>query len=173
MHSKRHSIITIVMSAILMLTVVSCGKKDEGKLVYHHFEEIGSEGWDPADVISFEPWPADSATAKEHSYRVELMLRSSARQDIQEIPLAVVTEDESGIISKDTFLLTPYGTARFEVKNQESFGIREQSVILKNEFTLTDGYAVNISPLADQRSTEGLLNVGIRLYQLPVETKEK
>lgn len=173
MRSKSVAFINIAFMLLLVLSFGSCNKNGKGKLVYYHFEDIGSSGWDPADVISFEPWPEDSTTAKDHIYRMELIFRSSARHDIKEIPIALVTENENGVITTDTVVVTPEKVGKRKVRTREKFGIRESRFTLRRRMRLTDGYAVSLSPLTEQKNTEGLLNVGLRLFQLPSKSTKK
>lgn len=138
--------------------MMSCGAKD-GTVVYSHFEDIGSPGWNPADVISFEPFPSDSLINKNDRYKLVLVLRSSSRHDISPFPISVLKEDENGTLSSDTIMIDPQRNP--EISEREQYGIREITMTIDPKMILTDGYAVSLSPLARQEHTKGLLNVGI------------
>lgn len=161
----RRQLVLLTAALLLSVLAVSCGYRDDSYTVYSHFEKIGPDGWDPADIISFEPWPLDSAEAATSVYRMELVLRYSTRNSLDNLPLAVSIEDENGISHSDTIMAGSGGKRKSapEVTVRQQYGVREVTLPLQSEVRLTDGYAVNISPLIERSRTKGLLNVGIRL----------
>lgn len=152
----------LLMTVVAIGMMAACGKTS--RTAYSHFEKIGSEGWDPADIISFEPFPADSSEAKSTRYRLELTVRYSTRRSIPDLPLAISTEDENGEISADTIrlkLFTPEG----DPLGMGSNGVREQQIVIEENLRLTDGFAVNVSSLRPREDSRGLLNIGARLLR--------
>ena len=141
----------------LALISVSCAGSDTP--VYSHFEQIGSDGWDPCDMLVFEPWPADSADAVSASFDMELVLRYSMRHPVADLPVAVTVEDEEGTVRSDTVIVN--SESRGNVDSKSRYGVREIIFPLAGGVRLTDGYMVTLTPVASREHTKGLLNVGI------------
>lgn len=149
----------MLTASMLAAGLISCEKT--GLVSYSRFEKIGSEGWNPEDVISFEPTPADTAESRETHYEMELVLRYSLRSGERRIPIVVNVEDENGQISSDTVAaLDP------DWKEKASYGVREISRVVSADMKLTDGYAVSVNPLAPREYSRGLLNVGLKLTRI-------
>lgn len=147
------------MLAVTLLTslVMSCMRSEN--VLYSHFEQIGAEGWDPLDMLVFEPQPTDTSAAT--TYRMDIVVRHSSRFDIRNIPLAVMIENSEGVVRSDTIVISPDGDGRTEAK--ERYGVREIRLTLDSALRLSDGYAVTLSPIVERERTKGLLNVGLIL----------
>lgn len=146
-------------AAVALVLTAACGKLD--RTAYSHFEDIGGNGWDPAYVICFEPWPADSAEVSAERYDMELVTRSTMRKPLTRLPLAVTIEDADGTLRSDTIVIgDPKGP---EMRLKERYGVRECTITLDENVRLTDGYSVSLSPLCEPSATSGLINVGIML----------
>lgn len=141
------------------LLVTSC--RQSGGVDYSHFEQIGSEGWDPLDQLVFEPWPMDSVLVPGRTYRMRLVFRYSTLAKVPDLPLAVTVEDENGVMRSDTIVINHDGDS--SVARKTKYGVREFGITLDPSVALRDGYAVTLSPLASREQTQGLLNVGIIL----------
>ena len=140
------------------LLLAAGGCSDARMPAYSHFEQIGTDGWDPLDLIVFEPWPVDSADARLSAFDVDLVLRYSVRLPVSDLPVAVTVEDEDGVLRSDTIIVR-YGHEG-NASSRLRYGVREAVVRLENNVRLRDGYAVSLSPVASRECTEGLLNVG-------------
>lgn len=146
------------MSALLLL---SCSRIKDSSKSYIKFEDIGSEGWDPADIIIFEPCPADSASVRGATYHSELMLRYSGLHKMNALPISIVIEDNEGVLSADTIIVGNNTESRFKIVERQRPGINEVFITLNHEAHLTDGYSVTVNPLAPKDISRGLLNVGL------------
>lgn len=123
------------------------------------FAEINSEGWDPVDILVFEPEPYDSLVPPGRRYDFDVVIRSSARSDIQKLPVAVCVEDEDHIIMSDTLVL--FDPAGPSITSRRNYGVRESSFRLISGQKLSEGFSVSLSPLLDASASRGLLNIGI------------
>lgn len=141
------------------LLLAACGCSDARMPAYSHFEQIGAGGWDPLDLLVFEPWTADSADARLKAFDLDLVLRYSVRHPVSDLPVAVTVEDEDGVLRSDTIIVR-YGQGG-NVTSRLRYGVREAVVRLESNVRLRDGYAVSLSPVASRERTDGLLNVGL------------
>ena len=149
----------VLTLSVLSMLVAACGDVD--RTAYSHFEKIPSSGWDPADIIVFEPWPADSAEAAIQLYDMELVLRNTVRKPLARLPIALNIEDENGTLRSDTIIIgDPKGP---QMRSKERYGVCETVLPLEKGLKLSEGFAVTVSPLSDAESSSGLLNIGIRL----------
>ncbi len=157
----NHRHIPIVWLAVTLLAplVMSCTRREN--VAYSHFEQIGTEGWDPLDIIVFEPMPTDSAAAATTTYRMDMVMRHSSRFHISDMPIAVMIEDERGVIRTDTIIIRQSDMEDMETKVR--YGVCETRLTLDPALRLSDGYAVTLTPIAERERTKGLLNVGIIL----------
>lgn len=144
-------------AGFLMMACAACS--GTAKPAYSHFEQIGPDGWDPYDLIVFEPWTADSADAFSHYFDFDLVLRYSVRMPIADLHLAVTFEDEDGVVSTDTLKVCYGAGGNAGIKSR--YGVREARIALGRDISLRDGYAVSVSPVAVRERTAGLLNVGL------------
>lgn len=149
--------LTAMLSALL---VDACGEST--RTAYSRFENIAKDGWDPADVLVFEPYPSDSTAAAPAGYEMTLVLRYSPRSNPMAVPVALMIEDETGVLRADTLAVGP-GGSDVSYSERRTLGVREYALTLEPHLRLTDGYSVTISPLAPRERTAGLLNVGIIL----------
>lgn len=148
---------SVFAAGCLLLAAGGCS--DDRMPAYSHFEQVGSEGWDPLDLLVFEPWTADSADARLSAFDIDLVLRYSERHPVSDLPVAVTVEDEEGVMRSDTIIVR-YGQGG-NVTSRLRYGVREAVVRLESNVRLRDGYAVSLSPVASRERTEGLLNVGL------------
>lgn len=159
---KRSTLrILIWISAALMLQLSAACTADN-TVAYSHFEEIPAEGWDPVDLLIFEPWPTDSAEAQHRDYSMDLVLRFSNRKHISLLPIALTIEDENGTLRADTLILRP-DSAASGLSSRTQYGVREISLTLDSAVRLSHGYSVSLSPLTPPEASEGLLNIGLIL----------
>jgi len=158
---QNHRLPPLVWLAVTLLAplIMSCTQSEN--VAYSHFEQIGPEGWDPLDMLVFEPWPTDSAAATATTYRMDMVLRHSSRFHIQDIPLAVMTEDGEGTVWTDTIIISTASASK--TKTKVRYGVCETRLTLDSALRLNDGYAVTLSPIAEREQTKGLLNVGLIL----------
>lgn len=152
--------ISLIMATTMLFLTSSCGNKEHGDTVYSHFSDIASNGWDPAEVIAFEPWPLDSINSKYDTYSIDMIFRVSSRHTVGDFPVALTIEDEDGIVSTDTVMIDLSNKNNSE-NIREQYGVLELRIPVASDFKLNDGYAVSVSPLAERERTRGLLNVGL------------
>lgn len=154
---------TLVFIVAAAAAVATAGCGDTERTAYSRFEKIPGEGWRPDDVVAFEPWPLDSLEAAGNTYTMQLVLRYSSRCRLERLPAAVTVEDADRTLRDDTLVIGPGGDGAVSVR--EKYGVREVTAVLDPNVSLTDGYAVSVSPLLDPARTAGLLSVGIRLLR--------
>ena len=156
-------LIGIISVAAMLLMMGSC-ENEPRRVVYTHFEEIGLDGWAPTDIIVFEPMPADSTLSPRQHFDLNLIVRYSKRSCRGEhIPLAVSYEDERGTLRQDTIDVGMQTPQAEEAK--EMHGTYEVRIPLERSFTLSEGYAVTLTPLVAQDISKGILNIGLILSQ--------
>lgn len=151
-------LVRIVVSALLMPVALlgSCGASDPAD--YIRFESI-TDGWDPLDVLVFEPVTRDSVPIKGDGFDIDLMLRYSTRLPVSDFPLTVTLEDENGIIRCDTVIVPAASGNGADIHT--SYGIREVSMQLCRNVTLADGFSLSLAPLSDRSLTESLRSCGV------------
>lgn len=149
-----------IIVALTVLLGGACTTPDT--VAYSHFEQIPTSGWDPVDVIIFEPWPMDSTEAAGSSYQMDMVLRYSARKALSQLPVALTIENEAGILRKDTMVLHTDSHPNGDT-GRVMYGVREVTVPLERNLQLSEGYRISLSPLSPPETTEGLLNIGIIL----------
>lgn len=163
---KCRQLVLQIAAVLSALAVCSCGNTDRPlRPSYSHFERIPTDGWDPTDIIQFEPWPLDSTETANNVYRMDLVLRYSARNSLESLPLALTIEDGNGETITDTIVIGngPAGVRKPTWHERTQYGVREVTAGLQEHVRLSDGYAVSISPLIERNNTVGLLNVGLML----------
>lgn len=123
------------------------------------FAEVSSSGWDAADLIVFEPAPYDSTLPPETRYDFDLVLRTSTRNKIRRLPVAIEVEDANGSIESDTVVIwDPDGP---KLTSKRTYGVNETKMTLLHGQRLTEGFSITLSPLSDASESRGLLNVGV------------
>ena len=100
---RRYGHICAWATILIATLATSCG--DYHRTAWSHFEDIDSGGWDPTDIILFEPWPADSAEAASSVYDIDLVLRSTLRSGFSRIPVVITIEDNEHTISTYTVII--------------------------------------------------------------------
>ncbi|MCM1370164.1 MAG: gliding motility lipoprotein GldH [Candidatus Amulumruptor caecigallinarius] len=144
------------------MALPSCG--DISSVAYSHFERIGSEGWDPADILIYEPWPADSAEASAHRYDIELVVRYSSRRRIKDLPLSIVREYENGRQEADTVVLRLFDSGGSPAGDGH-YGVYELPSKVESGLRLCEGYSVSVTPLAERNESQGILSVGLLMLR--------
>lgn len=151
------------MSMLLAGTLAVAGLTgcDNGKAPsYSHFEEIPSTGWDPLDVLTFEPMPHDSTESRHTNYDLSLVIRHASRHRIASMPIAVTIEDDNGTVSTDTIIIdTESHDSHTHITTR--YGITELHIPICSNVTLTEGYNISLESFREKSSTIGLLNIGL------------
>lgn len=127
---------------------------------YSHFEKIGPDGWDPADLLMFDPMPADSADAKRCRYDITMIVRYSTRKSIQPLPVVITIDDETGTLLRDTVAATLFDDNGHAV-GKGAYGVSEVEIPIAAGATLSEGYQISAAPLLQREYSKGLLNVGV------------
>lgn len=159
---KRSTLRILLWTIAALMMQLSAACTADETVAYSHFEEIPASGWDPVDILIFEPWPSDSAQAFRRSYRMDLVLRYSTRRHITMLPVALSIEDANGELRTDTLTLHPDSTDR-SMSSRVRYGVHELRMTIDPSVRITDGYRVSLSPLSPRERNEGLLNVGLIL----------
>lgn len=164
---SKMSFLLLPFMVLALCLAGSCAKPKDKMPVYSRFQNIDSKGWNPLEVLIFEPWPMDSVVVSEDHFSLDLTVRAAMRKTPVSFPIAVTIEDERGVISKDTIVIDFFDD-RDDVspKMKESFGVRQISMNLVPEFKMPDGFAVTLSSLLPESSTEGLIDIGLTMYKL-------
>lgn len=149
-----------ILSALVLL---SCGRISNDRNRYIHFEQIDANGWSPEDFIIFQPWPEDSVSAGNSKYQIDLVLRYSSINQLESLPIAILIEDNERTIACDTVIAGHETEVPGVFSEKEQFGVREITLTIDRNVTLTDGFSVTLNPLLPQANTKGLLNVGLIL----------
>lgn len=155
-------VINGILSSLILALSVSCNRSSE-ETVYSQFQNISPEGWDPNEVIAFEPWPADSLVKQEDFYGLNLVVRYSSRHETGVFPMLIALENEDGLLRSDTIIINVNDTENKASSIREQYGIRELTLEIDSLLKLKDGFAVSLSPLTQKEKTKGLLNLGIIL----------
>lgn len=153
--------LVLICATLITLWCGSCEAPE--KVAYSHFEQIPSSGWDPMNVLVFEPWPADSAEAANRTYNMDMVLRYTSRKPAFKFPMVMTIENDNGTVRSDTLMLS--ADSDKETKGKIHYGVREVTINLDKSVRLSDGYTVMLSPLSSPEYTEGLLNIGIMLIR--------
>ena len=133
---------------------------------YSHFEEIPASGWDPLDVLTFEPVPYDSTESRRTNYAVTLVIRYTSRHKIPPLPIAVTIEDCNGPIKTDT--ITVDTESRDSLTQRATrYGITELHLPLCSNVAITEGCNIRLESFREKTSTLGLLNVGLVMEPAP------
>lgn len=163
MASREHSVGWYMILVLTCCLVVGTSCHRVEMPVYSQFEKIPSDGWDPADQISFEPLVADSTLLTGRNYRQQIVIRYSSRRSIRSFPVVVTAEDENGVVFSDTVRAElfdhsgrPAGTG--------NYGVYELVLLTSNIRNLQAGYAVTVQSLVDKERTAGVLNVGLMMW---------
>lgn len=161
--NHRITIVTIIASA-LMIVSAACRRVDD--VVYSEFETIPTDGWNPAFVASFAPWPADSVMTPGTRYDLQLTIRYSPSQANTEIPLEITEEDETGIT--DVRDITVHlRDADGNPRGRKGVFLYEISDTLRKAFTPPAEYLVEIATLSPEANTRGIRNVGVTMIRRP------
>lgn len=159
MSNRRPTLIVFILTTVLLLTLAaSC--THPGDPVYSKFLKIGADGWDPADLLVFEPVPADSADMKRGRFDIDLAFRFSTRRPIQSIPVAITVESYEGVVSADTVVIDLYD-ASGKPLGEGAYGVHTVTRRLVSDTPLPDNYEISLSPLSRRQASAGLLNVGV------------
>ncbi len=154
----RSVVSTILTAALAISCLTACDR--QGAPSYSHFEEIPSSGWDPLDVLTFYPTPADSTEPLHSRYDLTMVLRYAARHKIAALPIAVTVEDNNGILHADTLILR-LSRAEGSPKAVTHYGVTELRLPLYQDERITDGYALTLESFSPKSHSEGVMNVGI------------
>lgn len=158
-HSLRTLGASIAIAAMLT-AIASCSGGEEAIPSYNHFENLGDEGWKAQEMLIFEPWPADSAEAKEAVYNLDMTLRHAMRKTPSAMPLVVIIEDEERIVLTDTLIIN---AADKTFKKTERYGVAEINVPIAKKLKLSEGMQVCLIPLLKTGQSRPYCNVGLTL----------
>ena len=129
---------------------------------YSKFYDFGSDGWNPAECLEFNPWPADSVMNVGDKYDLILSLRYSGKCRLSRLPIRI--EQVSLSLSPDTtFLEIPLTTEKGTRRGKGSYTIYEVSDTIARNITLTEGYTITLFNPLDAQSTSGITNIGLIL----------
>lgn len=149
----------ILFSLTAALSILCACQRVEN-VAYSHYVALADGGWDPETHIDFHPWPMDSL-GTDHLYDMQVAVRFIPGKAPRKLPLVVIYETEN---SEDTDTISiPLLDDEGEPLGKKLLTTFEVETTLKENFKLSPGLTVEISPLTDTGADAGLLNVGLRL----------
>lgn len=155
---RTHKLMEGIM---LILVLLLAGCVDINRPDWVHYAEISGQGWNPEDVLIYEPVPADSLVPASTLYDFKVIMRSATRSNISELPVAVTVEDAEGVVRADTIIIG--GSNGPHLESRKAYGVRETTFMLMKATPLKEGLSITLSPLADASNSKGLLNIGIEM----------
>ncbi len=158
---KVIEIIPIALSACLVMSA-ACRRVDN--VAYADFENFGSEGWDPALPLPFVPWPMDSIVNPGDKFDLVLTVRYSPRSSISQIPIEICEEDENGVFAKTRFTLNLRDN-KGDPRGKKGISLYEFSDTLRRNFSIPDGYMIELQSLSPVEATYGLNSIGFSLLE--------
>lgn len=154
------SISLIIAALILPMLAGSCRRVEN--VVYSEFELLGSQGWDPARILSFAPMPVDSVVSDSDRFDLILTARYLPAAGISELPLEITEEDENGVFA-DHRLTLRLRDEKGNPRGRKSISLYEISDTVKKNFHLPDGYLIEIASFSPISDTEGLQSLGLTM----------
>ncbi len=148
-----------VMSLFSAMTLFLCSCVRLNMPAWSDFAEISGEGWDPTDMVVFEPVPFDSLAPAGTHYDFEMVMRATARHRPGPLPLAICVEDQNGVIRADTIIVGDVDGP--ELTRSRHYGVEEISFPLLEDLSLSDGMTISFVPLIEADVSRGLLNIGL------------
>lgn len=156
------SIIIGLMIMYALATLSACTENID--TVYSHFEQISSDGWDPADELIFRPDSLYKADRGAGLYMEKLLFRFSARARIKELPVEITIENLDGPLLTDTVIVSTIEPCK-DMTTGVKYGVRETEITLDSALRVSDGYVVSMLPLAPREDSKGLLCVGVIIFK--------
>lgn len=153
MTNKKQVPLVWIATALMPLMLQGCsGSRPPA---YSQFEDVGRDGWDPLDMLVFEPFNRDSLATGQETFDMDLVMRYTSRVPARPLPLALAIEDGDGTTRCDTITVMPTRNAR------SRYGVIESRIRLESDVRIEDILSVSVSTLADRGQSSGLLNVGL------------
>lgn len=149
------------LMAFMMPMLIASGCRNVRDTLYAAYADIPSSGWNPAEPVIFQPFPADTSLVGEKMTLI-LCARYRTSKPLPPLPLLVSIEDEKEVMRNDTLFLRTFNSDGNPIA-KGVLGIAEVTDTLLHDFTLEKGLSVSISPLLPPIDSAGLLNIGIKL----------
>lgn len=152
-------LVYIALTSIILST--GCRRIDN--VTYAGFEDIASDGWDPAYVLGFSPWPVDSVMAPGTTYDVNICVRYSAR--FRPTPLHLIVMSENGDTQTSDTITIRLEPPASKPGGRGSYGVYEVTRQIASHLALQNGYLVELRSLTAKDNTRGILNIGVQLVE--------
>lgn len=140
----------------------SCRRVD--RTVFASFVDIGETGWDPVNVIGFNPWPLDSVSTPSDRYGLSVIVRFDPATAPSGLPLFVRLEDENGEIATDTLRIVLKDDDGHP-RGRKSLVLSEVAHEIRRDLSLTDGFSVELTTLLPADMTRGITNIGVKMTE--------
>lgn len=153
---------------ICLALLPSCRRVEN--VVYADFENFGSEGWDPALPLPFVPWPMDSIVNPGDKFDLILTVRYSPLSSLSIFPIEMSEEDENGVFATtriDLRLRDEKGKPR----GKKGISLYEYSDTLRRNFSIPDGYLIELQSLSPLENSYGLNSIGFSLLESGKQSK--
>lgn len=155
-----------MLQAVVLSLILFPGCVRKGAPSYSHFEEIPASGWDPLDVLVFEPAAFDTTAAPGTRYDITLVMRCSGRHKPSAMPVAVTLEDANGTLRTDT-LTIDHSAPSEHMSKRSAYGVTELRIPLYSGIPLTEGLTLSLENFRKKESTKGVLNIGVIMTATP------
>ena len=148
--------------AVCLTLLPSCRRVDN--VVYADFENFGSDGWDPARPLPFVPWPMDSIVNPGDRFDLVLTVRYSPLSSLSLLPVEISEEDENGVFAKTRINLR-LRDGKGHPRGKKGISLYEFSDTIRRNFSIPDGYLIELQSLSPIEGTEGLNSIGFSLLE--------
>lgn len=149
----------IITIAMVMFAMAGC--RNVGDTLYVQYADIPPEGWNPAEPVVFKPAAADTSLNGQRMNLI-LLVRYRIHKPMADLPIMISIEDESGIIRNDSIMIRTFTPDGIPL-GKGGMGIAEISDTLLRGFIPDRGLLVRTASLVAPKSSEGLLNIGMKL----------
>lgn len=156
MTNRAWQLYVILMTGVLMILMAGCRRVDS--ILYSHYTDLPASGWPRYESKCFQP----DSTLEGRKTDMTLNVRARASRPLPAIPVIVSVDDETGQAYCDTIDITMFNPDGSPM-GKTRYGICEKSFPIMSGFTVKKGLSICLIPLAPERFTAGMLNIGITL----------
>lgn len=167
MRSKKF--ISLLLLSLVSLIPVAVGCRRVDSTVYSRYERIPEEGWDPAEYITFMPYPADSLLNPSDRFNVYLHVRYNTSKASGPLKMILLTEDDEGLSRSDT-LSIPLFSPSGRPLGKGSRLLYETTLPVAHDIPITPGLLVTMKSISPAARSAGILNVGLSLSLVAKDT---
>lgn len=152
------------MCAVLFMGigVLSQNCTDGNPPVYSEFIDLGTNGWDPINILPYNPYPIDSTMNPGERFDLILTVRYSLRGNDTSLPIQIYEESSLGVV-ENRRITVPLRNSRGEPLGRKGVVLYEVSDTLRRNFVLPPHYDVSITSLAPRSRTRSIRAIGLTL----------